>query len=79
MTVVLGTHIEYVGLGRKGRLVETKDTFQYVPLLNGLQSLLLNDVVRHEVSNSSYMPLVLQVNFVFMCRYYHHMLELTAF
>ena len=39
-----------MGVGSKRKLVETKDTFQYVPLLSGLQSLLKNDDVCHEVS-----------------------------
>ena len=38
-----------MGLGCKRRLTEIKDTFQYVPLLAGLQTLLKNDDIRHEV------------------------------
>ena len=51
-TIVLGSHLRYVGLGCKRRLVETNDTFQYVPLLQGLKILLQNDAIRHEVSDS---------------------------
>ena len=38
-----------MGLGCKRRLIEIKDTFQYVPLLAGLQTLLKNDGIRHEL------------------------------
>ena len=49
-TIILGVKRKCMGVGSKRKLVETKDTFQYVPLLPGLQSLLKNDDVRHEVS-----------------------------
>ena len=52
MTIVLGNHLRYVGLGCKRRLVETNDTFEYVPLLQGLKTLLQNDAIRHEVSTA---------------------------
>ena len=51
-TIVLGSHLRSVGLGCKRRLVETNDTFEYVPLLQGLKTLLQNDAMRHEVSVS---------------------------
>lgn len=52
VTIVLGNHLRYVGLGCKRRLVETNDTFEYVPLLQGLKTLLQNDAIRHEVSTA---------------------------
>ena len=50
VSIILGSHIGYIGLGSKRRLVEKNDTFEYVPLLQGLKSLLQNKAIRHEVS-----------------------------
>ena len=55
VTIVLGSHLRYVGLGSKRRLIDTNDTFEYIPLLQGLKCLLQNDAIRHEVS----LPLLL--------------------
>ena len=40
VTIVLGSHLRYVGLGSKRRLIDTNDTFEYIPLLQGIKCLL---------------------------------------
>lgn len=50
MTVELGTHYQYKRSGTRRSLVERKDTFQYVPLLQNLEWLLQNGDVCKEVS-----------------------------
>ena len=52
MRVKLGTRTEYVNTGSKRRLCEVEDTFQYIPLLQGLKSLLAHDDIRDEVCNN---------------------------
>ena len=49
MTVELGSTMEVVHVGAKRRLRECKDTFQYVPLLQGLQALLQSQEILDEV------------------------------
>lgn len=46
---VIGKRMEYVNTGSKRRLCEVEDTFQYVPLLEGLKSLLAHAEIRDEV------------------------------
>jgi hypothetical protein len=48
--VKLGTRLSSVNSGSKRRLTEVDDTFQYVPLLRGLQILLGHEDIRDEVS-----------------------------
>lgn len=53
ITIELGTSgYKYQGSGVKRRLVEQKDEFQYVPLIENLQSVLQNRNIYHEVSCS---------------------------
>lgn len=52
VTIKLGTHLECVRTGSKRRLAEVNDTFQYVPLLQGLQALLGHSDIRDEVGES---------------------------
>lgn len=49
MTIELGTELVPVQHGNKRRLSEKKYTFQYVPLLDGLDSLLTNQEILDEV------------------------------
>ena len=49
ITVTLGSERVYTQTGAKRRLSEVNDTFQYVPLLEGLQSLLRNSEILDEV------------------------------
>ena len=37
VTIVLGSHLRYVSLGSKRRLIDTNDTFEYIALLQGLK------------------------------------------
>ena len=46
MTIQLGVNIESRA---RGTLTERKDTFQYVPLLQGLRALLKNEEILDEV------------------------------
>ena len=46
----LGTHYQYQRSGTKRTLIEKKDTFQYVPLLQNLEWLLQNSEVYKEVA-----------------------------
>lgn len=48
VTIKLGKRMEYVNTGSKRRLCEVEDTFQYVPLLEGLKSLLAHAEIRDE-------------------------------
>ena len=48
-TVVLGTESAPTQVGNKRRLSDCKATFQYVPLLDGLRSLLMNQEILDEV------------------------------
>lgn len=52
ITVELGTSYGYQKCGAKRRLVERKDTYQYVPLLDNLQALLNNKEVYRQVSDT---------------------------
>ena len=51
MTIVLGSERVCTHTGAKRRLSEVKDTFQYVPLLESLQSLLRNSEILDEVGS----------------------------
>lgn len=51
ISVELGTHLDSIRNGCKRRFAEVKDVFQYVPFLQGLQSLLSHPDIRDEVSN----------------------------
>lgn len=46
VTIDLGTSYVYQKHGAKRRLIEKKDTFQYVPLLENLQAFLQNKVYK---------------------------------
>jgi len=49
--VELGSNVGSIGTGAKRSLsLECKDTFQYIPLLKGLQALLQNQDIRDEVA-----------------------------
>jgi len=51
--VELGSNVGSIGTGAKRSLsLKCKDTFQYIPLLKGLQALLQNQDIRDEVSGS---------------------------
>ena len=50
MPIKLGTRFGRINTGSKRRLGELNDTFQYVPLLKGLQTLLSHVDIRDEVS-----------------------------
>ncbi len=57
MTVELGLSYSYQRKGTKTRLVEKRDTFQYVPLIENLHSLLENKEIFDEIqlrTSSSY-------------------------
>lgn len=43
------------------RLVQKKDTFQYVPLLDGLRTLLLNQEIRDEVAFIAYSKIIIAI------------------
>ena len=43
--------MEYVNTGSRRRLCEVTDTYQYVPLLQGLKSLLNHADIRDEVKS----------------------------
>ena len=45
----LGTSFKYQQTGIKRRLVEVKETFQYIPLMQNLEKLLNNQDVYQEV------------------------------
>ncbi len=47
--IVLGTRKKRRGTGRNRKVVEVKVTMVYVPILENLQVLLMNDRVRKEV------------------------------
>ncbi len=49
MSIELGTTLEPVFTGQKRRLEERIDTFQYIPLLQGLKALLQKQEVFDEV------------------------------
>ena len=49
LTVELGTSYKYQRSGSKRRLVEYKDTFQYIPLMDNLVQLLKNPEIFDEV------------------------------
>ena len=65
MTVELGSVYCYQRSGTKSRLIEKKETFQYVPLIENLQSVLQNKDIYSEVSQPivKFLPLALW----FMC------------
>ena len=50
MTVELGSVYCYQRSGTKSRLIEKKETFQYIPLIENLQSVLQNKDIYSEVS-----------------------------
>ena len=50
MTIKLGMRLEYTHTGSKRRLSEINDTFQYVPILESLRSLLSHVDIYDEVS-----------------------------
>ncbi len=50
MTVELGSELVPIQTGSKRRLCDKKRTFQYVPLLDGLCSMLSNQEILDEVS-----------------------------
>lgn len=49
-TIKLGSHLQCVRTGSKRHLAEVSDAFQYIPLLESLQSLLSHPEIRDEVS-----------------------------
>ncbi len=48
-TIELGKTYTWESLGGKSKLVETKDTFQYVPILDSLASIMQNRDIFSEV------------------------------
>lgn len=63
--IVWGTHMKPKGRGKKERLEEVKDTMVYVPILQTLQVLLHNHVIRREVSGN--MAIILYTSFARAC------------
>ena len=51
MTVELGSLYCYQRSGTKSQLIEKKETFQYVPLIENLQCVLQNKEIYSEVSH----------------------------
>ena len=51
MTVELGSLYCYQRSGTKSRLIEKKETFQYIPLIENLQCVLQNKEIYSEVSH----------------------------
>ena len=49
VTIELGTSYKYQQCGSTQRLVEFKDTFQYVPLMKNLENFLMNPEIFEEV------------------------------
>ena len=49
VTVELGTHYQYKRSGAKRSLVEKKDTFQYIPLIQNLEWLLQHGDIYKQV------------------------------
>lgn len=71
MTVELGSVYCYQRSGTKSRLIEKKETFQYIPLIENLQSVLQNKDIYSEVSQPIIKFLSLAV--WFMCGKTGHM------
>lgn len=78
ITVTLGSERVYTQTGAKRRLSEVNDTFQYVPLLESLQSLLRNSEILDEVGSNLWL---LKINEVCVCntvtRYFNLVSEQT--
>lgn len=68
-TVVLGTSLRYQLIESSRQLVDTQDTFQYVPLLENLQAFLSNFEVLKEVG----MQKVFVCKLVFIVYIYRHL------
>ena len=62
MTIELGSSYCYQRSGTKTRLIERKDTFQYIPLIENLQAILQNKEVYTEVFTVSSDLLVIVIH-----------------